>query len=83
MVHLVAVGGLDSMHIEQVHVPPVAVGAFIPAASQSNSFTVGAAAIPLTGADDVGHPRSGCVEKVKVGNEELGIAIAALCALSK
>jgi len=76
MVHLEAVTGFDNMHVEQIQVPPVADGAFIPAAAQSKGFTLGAAETLLVGADGVERPNSDHVEKLKVGNEEIGTANA-------
>jgi len=74
-VHLATVAGFDNRHIEQVQVPLVVAGDFIPAAAQSKLFTVGAACNGLADA--------GGVEKLKVGNEELGMAFTAFRVLSK
>jgi len=82
-VHLVADAGLDNMQVEQVHVPPVAEGAFIPAPAQSKPFTLGATGMLLAGSDSVERPASDGVEKSKAGSEELGMAFAAFWVLSK
>jgi len=71
------------MQVEQVHVPPVAEGAFIPAAAQSKPFTIGTAGVLLAGADNVERPASEGVEKSKAGSEELGMAFAAFWVLSR
>jgi hypothetical protein len=80
ILHLLTSAGFNNMHVEQVQVPPVADGAFSPAAVQSKP--IGAEAGGLV-ADDIRSDPLDATEKSKLGKDELGITFTACRTLSK